>query len=130
MSLLTSSSGPLPQSKVAPPLPFGVLVIRLLLRKIRTSPAKGLEEPWPGLAHAERVISHQLCQLPGEWSKERQELADRLYRLLLLRLAQARIFADPASLSSCPAILAAIERLSGPSLAAGSEPLDILALAR
>ncbi|WP_312263471.1 hypothetical protein [Candidatus Igneacidithiobacillus taiwanensis] len=60
----------------------------------RANSVADLIEPWPWLAHAERIVQFQLVQLPADWSPARQNLADRLCRLLLLRFAHARIFAD------------------------------------
>ncbi|MCE5359608.1 MAG: hypothetical protein JJ714_01120 [Acidithiobacillus sp.] len=77
----------------------------------RANSVADLIKPWPWLAHAERIVQFQLVQLPADWSPARQNLADRLCRLLLLRFAHARIFADLQALEQCPAILLALSRV-------------------
>ncbi|MGE0048050.1 MAG: hypothetical protein AB7T01_03850 [Acidithiobacillus sp.] len=93
-------------------LPLFIFGVEQTLRRVRTRAGYTVAlEPWPELAHAERIVQHQLLQLPENWTRERQNLADRLCRLLLLRFAHTRIFADTSALEQCPAILLALSRV-------------------
>ncbi len=100
------------QHSASVPLPYLIVGIEQSLRRVRARGGRREAlEPWPALAHAERIVQYQLSHLPKSWSQERQNLADRLCRLLLLRFAHTRIFADPSALAQCPAILLALSRV-------------------
>ena len=111
-------------------LPLVIFGVEQSLRRVQAhTGCKTVLEPWPELAHAERIVQHQLAQLPECWARDRQNLADRLCRLLLLRFAHTRIFADTTALAQCPAILLALSRVwRGESITAQEQGVHTLAI--
>lgn len=111
-------------------LPLVIVGVEQSLRRVQTrAGCKAALEPWPELAHAERIVQHQLAQLPPCWARDRQNLADRLCRLLLLRFAHTRIFADTTALEQCPAILLALSRVwRGESIVEQEQSVHTLSL--